>query len=57
MLLAMLKARIGSKRLRIWCAGVDGAGTLSLGMILREKQALLSDWHRDHRHHFHPARS
>jgi chemotaxis protein methyltransferase CheR len=45
MLPAMLKARIGSKRLRIWCAAAStGQEPFSLGMILREKQALLKDW-------------
>jgi chemotaxis protein methyltransferase CheR len=45
MLPAMLKARIGSKRLRIWCAAAStGQEPYSLGMILREKQALLKDW-------------
>lgn len=48
MLPAMLKARAGSKRLRIWCAAAStGQEPYSLGMILREKQALVKDWRID----------
>jgi chemotaxis protein methyltransferase CheR len=45
MLPALLKARAGSKRLRIWCAGAStGQEPYSLAMILREKQALVNGW-------------
>jgi chemotaxis protein methyltransferase CheR len=48
MLPALLKARAGSKRLRIWCAAAStGQEPFSLGMILREKQALVKDWRID----------
>lgn len=48
MLPALLKARAGSKRLRIWCAGAStGQEPFSLAMILREKQALVKDWRVD----------
>jgi len=48
MLPAMLKARAGSKRLRIWCAAAStGQEPFSLAMLLKEKQALVKDWRID----------
>jgi chemotaxis protein methyltransferase CheR len=48
MLPALLKARAGSKRLRIWCAAAStGQEPYSLGMLLKEKQALVKDWRID----------
>jgi chemotaxis protein methyltransferase CheR len=48
MLPAMLKARAGSKRLRIWCAAAStGQEPFSLAMLLKEKQAQLKDWRID----------
>jgi chemotaxis protein methyltransferase CheR len=48
MLPAMLKARAGARRLRIWCAAAStGQEPFSLAMLLKEKQALVKDWRID----------
>jgi chemotaxis protein methyltransferase CheR len=48
MLPALLKARAGAKRLRIWCAAAStGQEPFSLAMLLKEKQALVKDWRID----------
>jgi len=45
MLPELLKARATQRRLRIWCAAAStGQEPYSLGMVLKEKAALVKDW-------------